>query len=103
MRGSPAPPGQAAVEFNRNHYFMFGLVLMFLGIQFRFVEEVVLNERVSQALAKADGDGKRPAIFAAIGPAKRITLAPPNWLGWALMSCGSVLVLHSLAMKKPGG
>ncbi len=91
------------MEFNRNHYFMFGLVLMFIGIQFRFVEEVVLNERVSQALAKSDSEARRLPILAAIGPAPRHTVKPPSWLGWALMSCGSVLVLHSLAMSKPGG
>ena len=27
---------------------------------------------------------------------------PPSWLGWALVSVGSVLILHSLALKKPG-
>ena len=89
------------MEFNRNHYFMFGLVLMFLGIQFRFVEEVTLNERVSEVLARHD-DAGRGKILAAIGPSTRHTLKPPSWLGWALLSCGSVLVLHSLAMKKPG-
>ena len=30
------------------------------------------------------------------------TFQPPTWLGWALMSVGAVLILHSLAMGKPG-
>jgi hypothetical protein len=29
-------------------------------------------------------------------------LRPPVWLGYALMSVGGVLMLHSLAMKRPG-
>lgn len=33
-------------------------------------------------------------------PAK--TFQPPEWIGWALLSIGAVLVLHSLAMPKPG-
>jgi hypothetical protein len=31
------------------------------------------------------------------------TIVPPDWLGWALASVGSVLILNSLLMKKPGG
>jgi hypothetical protein len=34
------------------------------------------------------------------GPRK--VLQPPEWLGWCLMSVGAVLVLHSLALQKPG-
>jgi hypothetical protein len=37
-----------------------------------------------------------------VGPTPRRTLRPPTWLGFALISIGAVLVLHSLAMKKPG-
>ena len=33
----------------------------------------------------------------------RKVVQPPQWLGYALLSVGSVLVLHSLAMPKPGG
>ncbi len=90
------------MEFNRNHYFMLGLVLLFLGVQFRLVESVVLNEKVGTFISDRAG-GDHSAILAAIGPKPRRTLRPPTWLGWALMSTGSVLVLQSLAMKKPGG
>lgn len=94
------------MEFNRNHYFMAGIVLLFLGIQFRMVEAVVLNERVTHFLDEHSGEGggheSRP-ILAAIGPHPQRKLHPPSWLGWALMSTGSVLVLQSMAMKKPGG
>ena len=31
------------------------------------------------------------------------TFRPPEWLGWSLLSIGSVLVLHSWGMKKPDG
>jgi hypothetical protein len=30
-------------------------------------------------------------------------LEPPKWLGWSMVSFGSVLILYSLALKKPGG
>jgi hypothetical protein len=106
VAAAPSPKLPAvghAMEFNRNHYFMLGLVLLFLGIQFRLVEGVVLNEKVSQALAHREAETQRRSILAAIGPSPHHTVHLPSWLGWALMSTGSVLVLHSLAMKKPGG
>jgi hypothetical protein len=34
--------------------------------------------------------------------APRKVLQPPEWLGWCLISVGAVLVLHSLAMNRPG-
>ena len=30
-------------------------------------------------------------------------LHPPEWIGWAFISVGSVLILYSLVLKKPGG
>jgi hypothetical protein len=32
----------------------------------------------------------------------RKRIRPPRWLHLALLSAGGVLVLHSLALKKPG-
>ena len=96
------------VEFNRNQYFMFGLVLLFMGIQFRMVETYVLNEKASRFIAErldrgaADSSGATRSIMPAAGPTPRRTIQPPDWLGWALGSAGAVLILHSLAMKKPG-
>lgn len=83
---------------------MFGLVLLMLGIQFRLIDSIVLNEKASRFLAErmnvaaADGGSFLPAV----GPTPRRSVRPPQWLGWALISMGSVLILHSLAMKKPG-
>ncbi len=96
------------MEFNRNHFFALGLVLLLVGVQLRNVESYTLNERTSKFLSErlsgaGDSDsGVRP-LLASIGPSPRHTVRPPSWLGFALISVGSVLVLHSLAMKKPGG
>lgn len=93
------------MEFNRNHYFMAGIVLLLLGIQLRMVDAFVLNEGTTRLLSEQAGGATSAAvsILPAIGPAPRKTVRPPEWLGWALMSIGSVLILHSLAMKGPGG
>lgn len=97
------------MEINRNQYFMIGLVLLLLGLQVRMVETYVLNEKASRFLAErltasvADGDGTVRPFMPALGPTPRRTVRPPIWLGYAIISVGAVLVLHSLAMKRPGG
>ena len=91
------------MELNRNHYFMAGVVLLLLGIQLRMIDAFVLNESTTRFLSQRAGGAATAAILPAIGPAPRKTVRPPDWLGWALMSVGSVLVLHALAMKGPGG
>lgn len=96
------------MELNRNHYMMAGLLALLIGLQVRSVESYVLNASTTRFLAEKLGSAPNvstspgTSIFAANGPAARKVLQPPKWLGWALMSVGSVLVLHSLAMKKPG-
>jgi hypothetical protein len=96
---------EPSVEFNRNHYFLAGVVLLLVGIQLRMVDAFVLNEGATRFLSQQAGGATSAAatILPAIGPTPRKTVRPPEWLGWALMSVGSVLILHSLAMKGPGG
>jgi hypothetical protein len=95
------------VEFNRNQYFMLGLVLLFIGIELRMVDSVVLNERSSRFITEKFGtQGEQaisPLLAMTAGPGgSRRVLRPPQWLGWCIISVGSVLILHSLAMRKPG-
>jgi hypothetical protein len=91
------------MDFNRNHYLMAGLVVLCLGVQFRMVESYVLNEKVSALMASHAPPSKPSQFLPSVGPTPRKEFRPPQWLGWALMSVGSVLILHSLAMPKPGG
>jgi hypothetical protein len=100
------------MEFNRNQYLMAGLVVLLIGIQLRLVHTVVLNERATQFLAQriqqfksrqvaSAGDVK--TLIAAQSPSHKHRLTPPPWIGLACISVGSVLVLYSLILKKPGG
>jgi hypothetical protein len=100
------------MEFNRNQYFLAGLVIFVLGIQLRMVEGFVLNERATQILHQRLNGGRGPtlasagdeaALMAATGLAPNHRVTPPKWLGWSLVSFGSVLILYSLVLKKPGG
>jgi len=104
------------MEFNRNQYFMVGLVVLLLGIQFRVVDTFVLSQPVTLFLAEKTGkltheqvlsiqrvnDGSAPAAKGPVEEATQKKLRPPRWIGWSLISLGAVLILHSLAMKKPG-
>ena len=97
------------MELNRHHYFFIGLVVLFLGIQSRTVEAYVLNEKSTRFLAEKLGSSPMEEgssmgrFFAAAGPMPRKTVRPPEWIGWCLISIGAVMILHSLAMPKPGG
>ena len=94
------------MDFNRNHFFLVGILVLLAGLQLRLVESVVLNEKSTQFLARQSGTGQteQTAMFFArsLGAPPRKTIRPPEWLGWCLMSVGAVLTLQSLAMRRPG-
>ena len=97
------------MEINRNQYFLAGLVVLFLGLQLRLVDSYVLTEKATHFLAERTGHkgastaiATRNFLLPAAGPPVRKELQPPDWLGYALISVGSVLILHSLSMKRPG-
>ncbi len=99
------------MEINRNQYFLAGIVLLFVGIQFRLVDSVTLNEPTSRVVAKRlakasteDDSAPSPVLASSTGgttSTSRKVIRPPKWLGWAFISVGAVLVLHSLAMRRP--
>lgn len=96
------------MEVNRNQYFLLGLIVLLLGVQVQKVESYVLNAKASHFLAERmkmmAGDGATDTAFMpAAGPTPLRTVRPPIWLGYAFISVGAVLILHSLAMKRPGG
>ena len=96
------------MAFNRRHVLMLGVVVFAIGLQFRIFDSVVLNESSSRFIAEKL---KRPepgtqtvnnvlATSVPI-PVDKRTIKPPTWIGWAIISVGAVLVLHSLAMSGP--
>jgi hypothetical protein len=101
------PLGFAAMDLNRNQFFFIGLVVLLLGLQLRFVSSYVLNADATQFLAERTGEAPAAATsffnLTSTPALARKVVQPPEWLGWCLISVGAVLVLHSLAMPKPGG
>ena len=60
----------------------------------------LLAERTGQSGATASTAVQ--AIVTQVGGTPSKTFRPPDWLGWSLISLGTVFILHSMAMKKPG-
>jgi hypothetical protein len=94
------PRRHRIMEVNRNQFFMAGVVILLLGLQLRAVEAFTLNRECSQFLAtrlpQKGNSGPATTTLTSLR-----TVRPPRWLGYALLSVGSVLILHSLAMKRP--
>ena len=96
------------MEFNRNQWFLAGIVVLLLGLQLRYVETFVLNERTTQFLAQRMKDAEMVAStdvgasMAASAPIAKKAVTPPRWIGSLLVSAGAVLLLYSLSMKRPG-
>jgi hypothetical protein len=97
------------MEINRNQYFMAGLVVLLLGVQLRMVDSFVLNEQTAaivekqlKATAVASTDSSTAALAQAAPSSRFREVRPPKWLGWVFISAGGVLILHSLAMRRPG-
>ena len=94
------------MELNRNQYFFLGIVLLLLGMQFRLVSSYILTDEATQFLAERANSSSSKSVLVSfasdLGETSHKVLHPPDWLGWCLISVGSVLILHSFAMKKPG-
>ncbi len=97
------------MDINRNQFFLAGVLIVLLGAQFRMVDSFVVTPGVAKMASKRRS-GPTPATRLSIQtlvpinkPAPTRTVRPPEWLGYSLLSVGAVLVLHSLAMRKPEG
>lgn len=93
------------MDLDRNRYFMFGVILFLLGLQFRLVDSFVLNESSTRALHRfaqrsniADSNVATNVYMQVATPKK--SLRPPNWLGFVLLTVGGVMSLHALVLPR---
>lgn len=96
------------MEINRNQVFIAGVVLVLLGIEFRMMDSFVLTPRATKLLAEQTNHPVAAAtntLDSLTGAETRLpakVLQPQEWVGWLMISVGSVLILHSMTMSKPG-
>ncbi|NLF08491.1 MAG: hypothetical protein GX594_11000 [Pirellulaceae bacterium] len=97
------------MDLTRNQFFFAGLLCLFLGGQFRMIDTVQLTGEFTAFLAErthhplASVNSASQTLMQSSEPPAKKSFKPPEWLGWSLLSIGSVLVLHSWGMKKPDG
>jgi hypothetical protein len=90
----------------RNRYFLVGILLILLGLQFRRVESFVLNEQSTRFMAKMTDtplvDNSTPigAFFEPVTPKPRKRVRPPRWLGLSMIAVGCVITFHALVIPK---
>lgn len=96
------------MELNRNQFLFVAVLLVLLGMQFRMVGSYELTPETTRFLAERAQASADPmsAMQGSVAklpinlPAK--VVAPPDWLGWCLISVGAVLFFQSITMGKPG-
>jgi hypothetical protein len=93
------------MDLDRNRYFMIGVIIFLLGLQFRLVDSFVLNESSTRALHRfaqksnlADNNIATNAYMQVASPKK--SMRPPNWLGFVLLTVGGVMSLHALVLPR---
>jgi hypothetical protein len=85
----------------RQHLLFVGLLLFFVGLQFRLVESFTLNEKSSRFIAAQVSRGApiQQQSMWEVGSGRKV-VQPPRWLGLALMSVGSVMALKGISLRK---
>ena len=93
----------------RNRYFLLGILLLLLGVQFRMVDSFVLNEPATRVLAKVTrtkvvaNNSVWGSILTSITPAPKKQVTPPRWFGLVMITIGSVVCFHALAIPRYRG
>jgi len=94
------------MDITRNQFFFAGLACLLMGIQFRMVDSIELTPEFTQFLAERTGhplasvSATTQSLTQSDKPLVKKTIKPPDWIGFSLISLGSVLILHSWGMKK---
>ncbi len=94
------------MELNRNNLLLWGVLLLFFGLQFHYFDSYILTEKASNVyFDRFEKKSKPPEIknsFLEDAPqvTERKTIKPPIWLGRCLMSVGAVLIFQSFIVKR---
>ena len=108
IRKSPSAGSMDSPKMSlyRNRYFLSGILLILLGLQFRRVESFTLNEQSTRFLAKVtktpmvDKSTTLGSIFEPVTPTPRKQFSPPRWLRLSMIAEGVVITFHSFSIPK---
>ncbi len=94
------------MQTNRGTLFLYGLLLLFAGLQLHFFESFTLTEQASKFYyEKIEPEAQQQSFqgfFAASTPFSfgQKILKHPKWLCWPFISVAAVLIFQSFIMKK---
>lgn len=94
------------MKMTRNRYFLAGILLILLGIQFRMVDSFVLNESATRALSRISkstpvaDNSNMTAFLMQVHPKPMKRVTPPRWLGLAMIAVGVVISSHAIAIPR---
>ncbi|MEM9365636.1 MAG: hypothetical protein AAGD07_06535 [Planctomycetota bacterium] len=94
------------MQMTRNRYFLLGVLLILLGIQFRMVDSFVLNTPATEALSRVTKQTPMAStdsfsnFMLQVHPKPTKRVHPPRWMGLAMIAVGTVLSLHAFAMPR---
>lgn len=97
------------MQFDRNRYFILGLLLLALGLELRMIDSFVLNEPTTRAVYRIAKKTQLAAtdyatqIYMQTAPSPKKKVYPPRWLGMVMLSVGTVICIHSFILPKGGG
>ncbi|GAB6167255.1 hypothetical protein JCM19992_32550 [Thermostilla marina] len=96
------------MQLSRHHYFVAGVLLLFFGLEVKFLDSVVLTPEATKILAEKTGHpvaATSEAVSAATGsplPTPPFKFQPPDWLAHCALSVASVLLLYSWLLPRTG-
>jgi hypothetical protein len=82
-----------------------GVWVLTIGLQLRTLDSFTMGRGMTEFLARvtqpvetsAESDVRRLLMS---GPAGQQKVTPPRWLGWALVSAGTVLITHGYLQSR---
>lgn len=89
------------VELTKKHFLVYGFLLVMIGIEVRMIDTITLNQQVTHFIASHSSESANStmaSIFTSSAMPHK-SVRPPLWLGLAMISLGTVSLLHAVPMK----
>ena len=93
------------ISMYRSRYFLIGVLLILLGVQFRMVDSFVLNAPATEMLTTVTEKVKvastsNSSLFTRLYRSPTYRVTPPRWLGLAMIAVGAVISFHAMSVPR---
>jgi hypothetical protein len=90
------------MDISRNHFLIFGILALILGIQLHAVDAFTLHENAERIVAKVGLIPPAPTqggLFGETGG--RRWISPPDWTAWVFVMLGTISIINGISIKRP--